>query len=340
MKMIEIRICYLGKRKSGKTSIINYIFKNTKRENTSQIEPTKDKYTHTYKTSFLKIQNLEFAGSHENFENLDPSEKELIKKQDVFIYVYDLKSNTVDSSLKLLKNQVKVIYKLNKKAKIYIFFHQSDLDFIYQGTKVEESILIFSNKFENYLKNFFSNNNSSNNSSNNSIMQRYHKKKTSIYDFSINEAMSNVISDQICLKMKEFSKMMTEVTKGAKMNCITLFDIKSRVYIAKDNIPLDDDTIFLFIDSLKMLSQFQQFNRNYNKGKGLEEDGFDFFQNESVVVLQNKKLWDSVYIKQFDENLCFVIFLGDSSIENKGFLDRNLKVLRDYMLEMFRLSLE
>ena len=333
--MIEIRICYLGKRKSGKTSIINYLFKNTKRENTSQIEPTKDKYILEYRTSFLKIYNLEFAGSHENFENLNLEDQELIKKQDVFIFVYDLKSKSTASSLKLLKNQVKMIYKLNKKAKIYIFFHQSDLDFIYQGAKVEESMLIFSNKFENYIKNFFSDN---------SIMQRYSKKKTSIYDFSINEAMSVVISDQIITKMKGFSKMITEITKGSKMNCITLFDLKSKLYIAKDNIPLDHDTIFLFIDSLKMLSQFEEFNKNYNKNKNFDKDKFDedFFCNETMVVLKYKKLnnllWDSVYIKQFDRNLCFVSFIGDFCIENKGLLDRNLRLLREYIVKTVEVS--
>ena len=89
--MINIKIGYVGQRKSGKTSIIRYLFDQMKPMETLNLTATKEIETTTYKRSFIEIQNTEFPGDIDNFDNLTQEQENIIKEQDIFIYVHELK---------------------------------------------------------------------------------------------------------------------------------------------------------------------------------------------------------------------------------------------------------
>ena len=177
MSTKKISIGYFGQKKSGKSSIINYIFFGLPNNQTLQLPPTQNPTLQTYKSSLLQIDNFEIPGKFDTFEKLSAEDCDRLSSQDVFIYVFDLRFGDTDIAIQQLRSQLSFLIKLNPHFLFYIFFHQSDLDFLYVVNRVEETINVFRRKFESIIKeeNFDLR-----------ILDRYHIKKTSIYDYSIN----------------------------------------------------------------------------------------------------------------------------------------------------------
>ena len=174
---LDIKIGYFGQKKSGKSSIISYMFNNMSRKQTLNLAPTNNPTVIDYESTLLKISNFEIPGKFESFEKLSPEDFERLKQQDAFIYVFDLRSGDPEAAVRQLKNQFKTLTTYNPHFLFYIFFHQADLDFLYLGNRVDETISVFRRKFEDLIKedNFDL-----------KILDRYHTKKTSIYDLTIN----------------------------------------------------------------------------------------------------------------------------------------------------------
>ena len=174
---LDIKIGYFGQKKSGKSSIINYVFNNMPRKQTLTLNSTNNPTVTEYESSLLKISSFEIPGKYETLDKLSPEDFERLKQQDAFIYVFDLRSGDPEAAVRQLKGQFKTLTAHNSHFLFYIFFHQADLDFLYLGNKVEETISVFRKKFEGLIKedNFDL-----------KILDRYHIKKTSIYDLSIN----------------------------------------------------------------------------------------------------------------------------------------------------------
>lgn len=131
--MIIIKIAYLGPRKSGKTSIIKYLFEQMKPMDTINLTPTQKVEVTEYNKDFLKLINTEFPGDMDNFDLLSQEQEKIIKEQDIFIYVHDFKAKNQQSSTGRLQNYFSKIQLLNKDAYIYTFFHQSDTDYNFGG---------------------------------------------------------------------------------------------------------------------------------------------------------------------------------------------------------------
>ena len=54
---------------------------------------------------------------------------------------------------------------------------------------------------------------------------------------------------------------MTEITKSTKLSNLILWDIETRLYLIKDDIPIDNINFSIFIDYLEM---YKKFNNFYN----------------------------------------------------------------------------
>ncbi len=126
-----------------------------------------------------------------------------------------------------------------------------------------------------------------------------------------------------------FSKLLTQITKSNGILNFTLFDIKSKLYIAKDDIPLDPDIMYLFVDYLKMYTSFVDF---YGNDSEIENDQNNQKSEtfESQIALSNDEI---IYLKEFNNSFCFVLFLSGDTIDNKFYLDFNLDTLKKTIKE-------
>lgn len=173
---MEIKICYYGAKRSGKSSIIEHVFQGRKAIDTLNIEQTQEPKTTVYESPLVKIINWEVPGKIENFEKLSAKDSEILKTIDIFIYIYDLRHGDSDPHLKLLKNCFQFLTRHNSTFHFYIFFHQTDLDFLHMWNQIEERITVFKNKFENTI---------TQEGINSRALDQKYTKKTNIYDFSI-----------------------------------------------------------------------------------------------------------------------------------------------------------
>jgi hypothetical protein len=173
---MEVKICYFGAKRSGKSSIISHVFQGMKPEDTLKIEPTPDPRITVYDSRLLRIVNWEIPGKIESFEKLSPKDFELLKTFDIFIYIYDLRTNDSDPHIKTLKNYFKILTIQNPNFHFYCFFHQSDLDFLHMWNQIEERITVFRTKFENMIQQ---------EGINSRALDQKYTKRTNIYDLSI-----------------------------------------------------------------------------------------------------------------------------------------------------------
>lgn len=166
----------------------------------------------------------------------------------MIIFIHDLKQESHQESIALLQNYAPRLFQINKKAQFYTFYHQCDLDFIYQGSKIDETKNVFFAKFKKFLEQNFQNSSQ--------MLNRYSEKVTSIYDESINLALSQVISSEVASCCPDLPKFMTEVTKSLGAKNIVLWDRTTRLYILKDEIPIDKQEFSLCLQYICMFNKF------------------------------------------------------------------------------------
>lgn len=71
--------------------------------------------------------------------------------------------------------------------------------------------------------------------------------------------MSNLMSSYIQIKFPILNKLMTEVTKCSNVTNMMLWDIKSRLFIIKDDVPIDENKFSIFLDYLEMYYKLLNF---------------------------------------------------------------------------------
>lgn len=84
------------------------------------------------------------------------------------------------------------------------------------------------------------------------LLNRYSQKTTSIYDESINFALSDVLTSYLNTNNVQVSKLLTEVTKQSKIKNLLVFDLKLKIYVAKDDIPLDLNTFSQIMNFIEL----------------------------------------------------------------------------------------
>ena len=183
----------------------------------------------------------------------------------------------------MLQNYYKKLITLNKTFLLYTFYHQSDLDYIYVGSKIEDVKNIFYQRFKKYIEQNFQNGPV--------LLNRYSQKITSIYDESINFALSDVLTSFLNTNNVQISKLLTEVTKQSKIKNLLIFDLKLKIYVAKDDIPLDLNTFSQIMNFIELYYQFKNFYSEIE-----QDDTSDKVDNNNNKSELNLSTVESYYI--------------------------------------------
>ena len=146
---IKLNICYLGLPKAGKTSIIKHVFFGMTRDKTMNLPETKVLTEYNYQNYLLNMTHWELPAEIKDAA-LDATEA-VMTQMDAFIFVVDMRFGEYSKSCHLFKAQFQKIMKWNPGAAYYVFFHQTDLDFLYEASKIEETINNFNAMNKQYL---------------------------------------------------------------------------------------------------------------------------------------------------------------------------------------------
>lgn len=104
-----------------------------------------------------------------------------------------------------------------------------------------------------------------------------------------------------------------------------LWDLQSRLYIIKDDIPIDENKFSIFLDYLEMYYKLFSF---YSGSEQKNSDGIANEKDESQIsFVDMDEDQETIYIKQFRNNYCFLVNMNENFRENKIYLNFNLEKL-------------
>merc|ERR1711953_725902 len=158
---------------------------------------------------------------------------------------------------------------------------------------------------------------------------------TSIYDHTLFEALSKVVQKLIPQQLPVLEQCLDLLTSNSRMEKAYLFDVVSKVYIATDSQPTDLQSYELCSDMIDVVIDVSCIY-------GLAEDGSSIAssiacdaKSSCIIRLNNDRL---LYLREVDRCLALVCILREENFDRQHLLDYNIKVFKDSLTEIFRVS--
>ncbi|BGP19172.1 hypothetical protein JCM10213_005822 [Rhodosporidiobolus nylandii] len=233
------RVLLMGPRSGGKSSIRKVVFEGMAPSDTLFIEKTA-KSTSDDINSFLSMRMWDLPGGQ-----LDPEQLNLsFEDTDAVIFVLDAQSTLHDMIRKLSVTMHKA-YTGNPGIQFEIFLHKVDgmsedyrLDTLQNlRDRLTEELFDMSPELESNMNVF------------------YHL--TSVFDTSIYEALSKVIQ-KLIPEQAMLERLLDLLCQQCSMDKAFLFETSSKIYIATDSAPLDNQTYVICADYLDLVGDFTQ----------------------------------------------------------------------------------
>ncbi|GAA6023630.1 hypothetical protein JCM10207_005092 [Rhodosporidiobolus poonsookiae] len=233
------RVLLMGPRSGGKSSIRKVVFEGMAPSDTLFIEKTA-KSTSDDVNSFLSMRMWDLPGGQ-----LDPEQLNLsFEDTDAVIFVLDAQSTLHDMIRKLSVTMHKA-YTANPGIQFEIFLHKVDgmsedyrLDTLQNlRDRLTEELFDLSPELESNMNVF------------------YHL--TSVFDTSIYEALSKVIQ-KLIPEQAMLERLLDLLCQQCSMDKAFLFETSSKIYIATDSAPLDNQTYVVCADYLDLVGDFTQ----------------------------------------------------------------------------------
>ena len=166
---------------------------------------------------------------------------------------------------------------------------------------------------------------------------------TSIYDHSVFEAFSKVVTKSLVPQRKTLQRMLDALVAACDMEKSFLFDVSSKVYVATDSAPVDSASYELCADAIDVVLDVSSIYAPAKKGRSAEADGGDApppadgaappaqsddrkpRSNAASVTLSNGM---ALVLDEVDQNLALVCLLRSENLEKRGLIDYNLSCFR------------
>ncbi|GAA6038287.1 hypothetical protein JCM8097_003923 [Rhodosporidiobolus ruineniae] len=233
------RVLLMGPRSGGKSSIRKVVFEGMAPSDTLFIEKTAKSSSDDI-NSFLSMRMWDLPGGQ-----LDPEQLNLsFEDTDAVIFVLDAQSTLHDMIRKLSVTMHKA-YTANPGIQFEIFLHKVDgmsedyrLDTLQNlRDRLTEELFDMSPELESNMNVF------------------YHL--TSVFDTSIYEALSKVIQ-KLIPEQATLERLLDLLCQQCSMDKAFLFETSSKIYIATDSAPLDNQTYVICADYLDLVGDFTE----------------------------------------------------------------------------------
>lgn len=227
----------MGPRSGGKSSIRKVVFEGMAPSDTLFIEKTKKSSSEDL-NSFLSMRMWDLPGGQ-----LDPEQLNLsFEDTDAVIFVIDAQSSMGDTIRKLSVTMHKA-YVANPGIQFEVFLHKVDgmsedfrLDVLQNlRDRLTEELFDISPELESNMNVFY--------------------YLTSVFDNSIYESLSRVIQ-KLIPEQAVLERLLDLLCQQCSMDKAFIFDTASKIYIATDSAPLDNQTYVLCAEYLDLVGDF------------------------------------------------------------------------------------
>ncbi|GJJ08383.1 hypothetical protein Clacol_002598 [Clathrus columnatus] len=302
-------ILVLGLRRSGKTSILEVVFKNLSPKHTLYIDPS------------IRIQRLRIDSAIP-LEFWDcPSNVALptlpLQQFSTVLFVIDMQ-DTFSYSIPKLIDVVTVMYQTNPEINIEIFVHKADA--LADDYRIETYRHVQQRVFDELTDT---------NIDVDSLQLQFHL--TSIWDHTILESFSQLVQ-RLIEPLPYLEELLNVFCANSRLLKSFLFDSNSRIYVATDASPVDGNTHTLCCDYVRMLSDFAPL---YCKSVEDNPKDASTWSNSSIRLSPDTSL---VYW-QITRNLCLVVTIPtDVYLNRRGLIEYNLVFFRQGVQEILDLD--
>ena len=310
------KIILMGLRRCGKSSIAQVVFNKMTPNRTLLLESTLNiDYTDIETNCFLHYCLLEIPGQTDIFDSTMPMDHEgVFSNCDAVIYIIDC-SDGYESSLQYLYQIVTCAHKINPKIRFEVFIHKTDV-LRQEGDKLGIRRAIYQ-KVTRDLQD--------------SCLEtvKLHFHLTSIYDYSIFEALSTVMQ-KLIPELPILESMLNLLIQKCRIEKSYLFDLHSKLYIATDSTPLDTNVYGLISDKIDMVLDLASLYDYDGNSKELELSSTFGLNNKYVLILKKVNLYLAlVCLMNGEEDL----------LETRGLIDYNIHLLKKELEAVFEVRL-
>lgn len=305
------KIILMGLRRCGKSSIAQVVFNKITPNGTLLLDSTtKIEFTDIETNSFLHYELVEIPGQMDIFDSTLPMNHEgLFSNCDAVIFIIDC-SDHYEAALPYLYQIVTCAHKINPKISIEVFIHKTDV-LRQEGDKMAIRRAVYYKVTRDLQESGLE-------------AVKLHFYLTSIYNYSIFEALSSVVQ-KLIPELYILETMLNNLNQKCKIEKSYLFDLHSKIYIATDSTPLDASMYGLVSDKIDTVLDLANI---YDcSGENRDASLSSTFDLNSKVVLFLKKV-----------NLCLALVClmnGEDLQETSGLLEYNFQLFKARLEEVF-----
>lgn len=269
------------------------------------------------RNALVRFKFIDFPGAT-TFDQT--SDGMLFERTGVVVIVIDAQEEKepYNDAILYAKRLIEVAYKANPKISFDILIHKVDGDrFFDENQKTDIQGLMHGKLMEELQERV-------------DVPIQFHC--TSIYDHTIFEAISKVVQ-KLLPQLPDLEQCLDALITNSRMDKAYLFDLLSKLYIASDPQPVDLQSYELCADMIDVVIDVSCIY-------SVNEDGVaSSFSSEGkascVIHLKNGTL---LYLREVDRSLVLVCILREENFDRQHLLDYNIKVFKDALLEIFKVS--
>ena len=164
--------------------------------------------------------------------------------------------------------------------------------------------------------------------------------QTSVFDYSIFEAMSKVIM-KLLPQLEAMETLLTKLCSTCRMQKAYLFETVSKIYIATDASPTflrDYEVCSDYVDSIVDIKQLYGWHGRAPEGQpdpGLDSTNLSFIGESSVSFDKTGDTY--IYAREIKDTLSLLCIMGKgSSADKRVLIDYNIDILHDALLKIFQ----
>jgi len=300
------KILLLGQQGSGKTSIQQCLFNDMPAKQTFFLDPTSRIAKHNYDT-VIPLEIWDCPGNI-TLDSLGATLSEFSS----IIFVIDIQDSYQQPIARMLDFFV-TAYQENPAATLEVFVHKAESlaedykieNFCHIQQRVIDELFDTSQEYEQMPVNFH---------------------LTSVYDHSIREAFSRVLHKLID-SLPYLEDLLNVFCSNSQASKAFLFDVKSRLYVATDESPVDTGMHSLCCDYVRTLSAFGPLYQSAS----VNQDSRSFYPSAAVTLAQGTTLTYHLITPQ----LALLAMLHPSVFEERrGLLEYNVVFFREGVQEI------
>lgn len=302
------KVLLMGLRRSGKSSICKVVFHNMQPLDTLYIESTSKPVEEEF-NSLIDFSVQELPGQLNFFEPDQYIDSDrLFQNVGALVYVIDSQDEYLNA-LSNLHNIIEYAFKINPDINVEVLIHK--VDGLSEDFRLDTQRDIMQRVSDELVDARLDDGD---------VKLNFHL--TSIFDHSIYEAFSRIIQ-KLIPELPVFENLLNVLCSHSLFEKVFLFDVNSKIYVATDSSPVDNQTYEVCTDFIDVAVDLDNL---YENGSSSAPPKSSENTLKCVSKLQNGV---TLHLHQMVKGLALVGLIRKENGQKMALVDYNVQVFRE-----------